>query len=80
MMKCLEIYFQTFVLESKPTFLSYTNSLFDVVLKRDNWKCVKCGNKATQVHHKRYLKYKIGKEPIKWLVSLCADCHKKEHS
>ena len=51
-----------------------------VVLKRDNWKCVKCGNKATQVHHKRYLKYKIGKEPIKWLVSLCADCHKKEHS
>ena len=51
-----------------------------VVLKRDNWKCVKCGNKATQVHHKRYLKYKIGKEPIQWLVSLCADCHKKAHS
>jgi len=51
-----------------------------VVLKRDNWKCVKCGNKATQVHHRRYLKYKIGKEPIKWLVSLCSTCHQKEHS
>ena len=51
-----------------------------VVLKRDNWKCVKCGQKATEVHHKRYLKYKIGKEPIKWLVSLCAPCHRKEHN
>jgi len=27
-----------------------------VVLKRDNWKCVYCGNRATQVHHKRYAK------------------------
>ena len=51
-----------------------------VVLKRDNWTCQECGVPATQVHHKKYAKYKIGKEPIKWLVSLCADCHKKEHS
>ena len=50
-----------------------------VVLKRDNWKCHYCGAKATQVHHKRYAKYKIGKEPIKWLVSLCASCHKDQH-
>ena len=51
-----------------------------VVLKRDNWTCQECGVPATQVHHKKYAKYQIGKEPIKWLVSLCADCHKKEHS
>lgn len=36
-----------------------------VVLKRDNWTCVRCGAKATQVHHKRYAKKRIGKEPIK---------------
>ncbi|WP_375242689.1 HNH endonuclease [Lacinutrix sp.] len=36
-----------------------------VVLKRDNWKCVYCGNRATQVHHTRYAKYNIGKEPLK---------------
>ena len=50
-----------------------------VVLKRDNWTCKYCGAKATQVHHKRYAKYKIGKEPIKWLVSVCASCHKDQH-
>ncbi|WP_040252088.1 HNH endonuclease [Psychroserpens mesophilus] len=36
-----------------------------VVLKRDNWKCVYCGKPATQVHHKRYARKNIGKEPIK---------------
>lgn len=50
------------------------------VLKRDNWTCQSCGAKATQVHHKKYAKYKIGKEPIKWLVSLCASCHHKIHN
>src|SRR5262245_6917855 len=38
-----------------------------VVLKRDNWRCVYCGAPATQVHHKRYAKKNIGKEPIDWL-------------
>lgn len=51
-----------------------------VVLKRDNWRCVFCGNKATQVHHKRYAKYNIGKEPIEWLVSVCKPCHDKQHT
>ena len=50
-----------------------------VVLKRDNWKCVYCGKRATQVHHKRYAKRNIGKEPIKWLVSGCKTCHDKRH-
>ena len=51
-----------------------------VVLKRDNFRCVYCGKKATQVHHKKYAKHNIGKEPIKFLVSVCAECHEKRHS
>jgi len=50
-----------------------------IVLKRDNWQCVYCGARATQVHHKRYAKKNIGKEPIKWLVSICKTCHVKKH-
>ncbi len=51
-----------------------------VVLKRDNWRCVFCGGKATQVHHKRYAKYSIGKEPIEWLASVCKSCHDRQHN
>lgn len=50
-----------------------------VVLKRDNWLCVYCGAKATQVHHIRYAKYNIGREPIDWLVSVCISCHNDLH-
>lgn len=50
-----------------------------LVLKRDNWTCVFCGAKATQVHHKRYARKKIGKEPIEWLVSVCKPCHHAQH-
>ncbi|WP_206549378.1 HNH endonuclease [Chryseobacterium sp. Leaf404] len=50
-----------------------------VVLKRDHWICVYCGAKATQVHHKKYAKHNIGKEPIDWLISLCNSCHEKQH-
>ena len=50
-----------------------------VVLKRDNWRCVYCGARATHVHHKRYAKRNIGKEPIDWLVSVCKNCHYSIH-
>lgn len=50
-----------------------------VVLKRDNFRCVYCGGRATQVHHKRYAKRNIGKEPIEWLVSICKPCHDSKH-
>lgn len=50
-----------------------------VVLKRDNWICAYCGTRATQVHHLRYAKYQIGREPIDWLVSVCDTCHEKQH-
>lgn len=51
-----------------------------VVLKRDNWTCISCGLPATEVHHRRYANYNIGKEPIEWLVSLCKSCHEKQHN
>jgi 5-methylcytosine-specific restriction endonuclease McrA len=51
-----------------------------VVLKRDNWRCVYCGAPATQVHHKRYARWNIGKEPIEWLVSVCKTCHESRHN
>ena len=51
-----------------------------VVLKRGNWLCVYCGEKATQVHHKRYAKKNIGREPIKWLQSVCRKCHNNLHT
>jgi 5-methylcytosine-specific restriction endonuclease McrA len=50
-----------------------------VVLKRDNWRCVYCGAPATQVHHKKYARMNIGREPIKWLVSVCKSCHDSQH-
>jgi len=50
-----------------------------VVLKRDNWHCVYCGAPATEVHHLKYAKWNIGKEPIEWLVSVCNGCHNSKH-
>ena len=51
-----------------------------VVLKRDNWRCVYCGAPATQVHHKKYARWNIGREPIEWLVSVCKSCHESMHN
>ena len=50
-----------------------------VALKRDNWSCVYCDKRATQVHHKKYAKHNIGKEPIEWLESVCRSCHDSRH-
>ncbi|MDR0468310.1 MAG: HNH endonuclease [Campylobacteraceae bacterium] len=50
-----------------------------MVFKRDNWRCVYCGVRATQVHHLKYAR-NIGREPIEWLVSVCNECHNSKHS
>ena len=50
-----------------------------LVLKRDRYKCVFCGSRATQVHHKKYAPQNIGREPIEWLVATCAGCHSDQH-
>lgn len=50
-----------------------------LVLKRDNHRCVYCGRRAAQVHHKRYARRNIGREPIEWLVAVCKPRHEKQH-
>lgn len=50
-----------------------------VVFKRDNWRCVFCDRPATQVHHKKYARKNIGREPIELLVSVCKTCHDSQH-
>ena len=50
-----------------------------LVLKRDGNRCVHCGAKATEVHHKKYARVNIGREPIEWLESVCPKCHKNRH-
>lgn len=52
-----------------------------IIKKRDKFECKKCGyNKRLQVHHKVYIK---GRMPWEYdsnqLVTLCEECHKKEH-
>lgn len=52
------------------------------VLERDNFTCCFCGSteKMLHVHH---LYYEDGKKiweyPTKALITLCEDCHKREH-
>ena len=46
-----------------------------LVLKRDHWKCVYCGRKATEVHHTAYVP--DHDEPLSWMVSVCHECHKR---
>ena len=50
-----------------------------LVLKRDRWRCVYCGARATQVHHREYAPVNIGHEPIDLLVSVCKRCHESQH-
>jgi cytochrome c553 len=47
----------------------------EIVLKRDNYTCVDCGNKELlKVHHLDY----TSDEPDN-LITLCASCHRKRH-
>ncbi len=50
-----------------------------LVLKCDRYRCVYCGTRATQVHHKKYARRNIGREPIEWFVSVCMPCHDRQH-
>lgn len=51
------------------------------IRKRDGYKCVKCSSKkCIHVHHTVYVS---GRKPWEYdesyLVTLCSDCHNKEH-
>ena len=47
------------------------------VLKRDNYTCVCCEDKATQVHHINY--NHVYQEKEKELISVCKNCHEGIH-
>ena len=52
-----------------------------IILKRDNFCCVKCESKQElQIHHKYYIKDRL---PWQYsnsaLITLCKNCHQKEH-
>lgn len=47
-------------------------------LKRDNYTCVCCDEKATQVHHINY--NNVYQEKEKQLLSVCKDCHNLIHN
>lgn len=70
--------------------LSYSDKLKDPrwqkkrlrVLERDKWKCQACGDTKTtlHVHHTQYeSNMDVWDYPDSMLISLCEDCHKKEH-
>lgn len=51
----------------------------EAVLKRDKWKCTKCGSKNDlQIHHKTY-RSNGGTDELENLVTLCGFCHAEEH-
>src|SRR5580704_11307413 len=45
------------------------------IFKRDNRQCVRCSEKATQVHHLTYTEPVLKGEDDTQLVSVCAECH-----
>lgn len=49
------------------------------VMEKYGWKCVDCGNKATQAHHERYTFENLRGERQDGIVALCRDCHKARH-
>lgn len=52
------------------------------ILSRDNFTCQICGckDKTLHVHHTTYLNGKmIWEYPDNMLITMCEDCHKKEH-
>jgi len=52
------------------------------IYKRDNYRCVACGKRCKlNAHHLLYdASLEIWEVPDYFIVSLCDDCHKREHS
>jgi len=49
------------------------------VLKRDAWRCQKCGARSNlEVHHKEFRSH-LGTDAEENLITLCKVCHKVLH-
>lgn len=65
-----------------PIFLksAYWKYVHNLVVNRDGFKCVKCGNEGNlQVHHLTYKHHYKEHLHLGDLVTLCRDCHRLEH-
>jgi len=50
------------------------------ILKRDGWRCQRCGSlENLQVHHKRF-RSQSGDDSEENLITLCASCHHQIHT
>jgi predicted restriction endonuclease len=50
------------------------------VLERDGWRCQCCGSSTNlQVHHLIH-RSQLGADELDNLMTLCADCHRREHT
>ena len=53
------------------------------ITARDGHRCRNCGCRGPlEVHHIRYARYRAApwRYPDAWLITLCAPCHRREHS
>lgn len=49
------------------------------VLRRDGWRCQRCGRmEGLQVHHIQ-LRSRLGDDAANNLIALCVSCHQKVH-
>ena len=55
----------------------WTRSLRKSIKSRDSYKCVLCGQRATDVHHIDYNKYNCDERN---LISLCHSCHSRTNT
>ena len=55
------------------------NELRGQVLDRDGWRCQTCGSSRNlQVHHLR-ARSKLGDDALQNLITLCTECHARQH-
>lgn len=65
--------------KEKNKYKTEFNHIRPLILKRDNFKCVKCcGNEGLSVHH-IVQRSKGGTNDIDNLITLCSICHTKTH-
>jgi hypothetical protein len=53
------------------------SNIREVVLKRDQWICTGCGDRATQVHHHSYAREVLLGSNLRPLSAICRRCHQQ---
>jgi 5-methylcytosine-specific restriction endonuclease McrA len=49
------------------------------VLRRDGWRCQACGSRRNLLVHHKELRSQEGDDDDLNLITLCADCHERQH-